>query len=175
MAKLRDCLPTPFARTINRNDLRMELQEFLDIWDCSSEEIRNISGRFTLEELEEFWDTPEQEAYQFGLLHTLWSRQIGERIEQGDYQQEFQVPEPITPSHRLWSQLDELYSFNITPREFKAFWNVTDWQLARILKADINQVEKYLKVPAKTSVPPLVCFFLGFLHHQWMLKLGTSA
>lgn len=175
MAKLRDCLPSSFTRIINRNDLRMEVQEFLEIWDCSSEEIKNISGRFTLEELEEFWDTPAQEAYQFGLLHTLWSRQIGEQIENGDCQEEFKNPETLTPTHRLWSELDELYSFDMTPREFKAFWNVNDWQLARILKADIKQIEKYLQVPAKAPIPPLVRFFLGFLHHHWMLKLGTTA
>lgn len=175
MAKLRNCLPSPLQRITNRNDLRMELEEFLEIWDCSEQEIEIISGRYTLDEIQDFGETPSHEAYQFGLIHSIWSRQISEQIENGSYQEEFKIPEPLMPTHRLWSELDELYSFNMTPREFKAFWSLTNWQLARILKADIAQIEKYLKVPAKNSVPPLVCFFLGFLHHQWMLKMGNSA
>lgn len=174
MAKLRDCLPSSLQRITNRNDLRMELEEFLEIWDCSDQEIEDISGRYNPDEIRDFGETPDHEAYQFGLIHSLWSRQATERIEQGEYQEEFKIPEPLTPTHKLWSELDELYSFNLTPREFKTFWNITNWQLARILKADIAQVEKYLKSPAKASVPPLVCFFLGYLHHQWIVKMGQS-
>lgn len=173
MAKLRvDSFPNPLLRFGNRNNLRMEPNEFLEVWECSDEEFDDITQGWTLEELKDFGSVPAGVAYRLGLFHQLWSRQIDQAIEQGERQrQEFSVPDPVTPPHRLWSELDELYSFDMTPREFQVFWNVQEWELARILRADIQQIRKYLKTPPNSPLPPLVCFFLGFLHRHWLSKL----
>lgn len=176
MAKLcANRSPNPLLRFGNRNNLRMELDEFLEIWDCSDEEMNTLSQGWTVEELQDFSSVPHNVAYRLALFHQLWSRQIVQNIEQGQQLElEVSVPEPVLPNHGLWAELDELYAYDMTPREFQIFWQVNDWQLARILQVEIKQVQRYLKTPPNSPIPSLVCFFLGFLHRRWLEKLGQN-
>lgn len=176
MAKLRNSnFPSPLLRFGNRSFLRMEPNEFLEIWECSDGEFDSISEGWSLEELKDFSSVPAGVAYRLGLFHQLWSRQIDQAIEQGEQQrEEFSVPEPVTPPHCLWSELDELYAFDMTPREFQVFWDVKEWELARILRVDIQQVRRYLRTPPNSSPPALVCFFLGSLHYRWLQRLANG-
>lgn len=178
MAKLRsDKLPNSLSRLGNKDEFRMEPEEFLAIWNCSDQEIEQITGGWSLEDLKDFYLAPTEASYRFALYHRFWSRQVFQMVEQSvdPGQIELSVFEPQVPGHELWAEVDEFQAFDMTPREFKFFWDVQDHQLVRILQMDIKQVRSYLNVPASKPVPRSVRFLLGFVHHQWMQESGNES